>query len=169
VDAAQEVYAWGLRNPWRISFDRKTGHLWIADVGQNLWEEINVITKPGNLGWSIRESAHAFGPEGSGPREDLVEPIWEYDHQLGKSITGGHVYRGTKFPELQGKYLYADYVSGLIWALHYDESAKKVIANEGIPSTMMPIVSFGEDEAGEAYFMIVTADGKGVFTFAKAE
>jgi glucose/arabinose dehydrogenase len=169
ADAAQEVYAWGVRNPWRIAFDRKTGHMWVADVGQNLWEEINVITKPSNLGWSIRESAHTFGPEGIGVRDDVVEPIWEYDHQLGKSITGGHVYRGKKFPELEGKYLYADYVSGLIWALHYDEAAKKVVSNEGIPSKMMPIVSFGEDEAGEAYFMMVTPDGKGVFTFAKAE
>ncbi|MCY2967427.1 MAG: glucose sorbosone dehydrogenase, partial [Planctomycetota bacterium] len=85
---------------------------------------------------------------------------------VGSSITGGHVYRGKKVPALVGKYLYADYVTGKLWALQYDEKAKKVVTNHSIPSPKLPVISFGEDEAGEAYFMIVTADGQGVFQFA---
>jgi glucose/arabinose dehydrogenase len=165
--AKPEIYAYGLRNVWRMAFDRQTGTLWCADVGQNLWEEINLITKGGNYGWNVREGMHTFGAKGSGPRADLIEPIWEYDHQVGASITGGVVYRGKKIPELVGKYVYADYVTGKIWALKYDEQAKKVISNEAIPSQKMPVISFGEDEQGEVYFTIVTADGKGIFQFAR--
>lgn len=166
--ALPEIYAYGLRNVWRMSFDRQTGTLWCADVGQNLWEEIDLIVKGGNYGWSVREGSHMFGAKGSGPRPDLIDPIWEYDHQVGLSITGGVVYRGKKLPELTGKYIYADYVTGKIWALKYDESAKKVISNEAIPSQKLPVITFGEDEQGEVYFTIVTADGKGIFRFAKA-
>jgi glucose/arabinose dehydrogenase len=165
--AAPEIFAYGFRNPWRISFDRKTGHLWCADVGQNLWEEIDIVKLGGNYGWNFREGTKAFGNVAEPKGVVTEKPIWEYDHQVGKSITGGTVYRGKKFPELEGKYLYADYVSGLIWALHYDEAAGKVIANEGIPSDKLPIVSWGEDEAGEAYFMIVTPNGQGLYTFTK--
>lgn len=166
-NAQPEIYAYGLRNIWRMSFDRKTGTLWCADVGQNLWEEINLITKGGNYGWNLREGMHPFGLKASGPRPDLIEPIWEYDHQIGASITGGVVYRGKKLPELVGKYIYADYVTGKVWALKYDEAAKKVISNEAIPTDKLPIISFGEDEEGEVYFTLVTANGKGVFKFAK--
>jgi glucose/arabinose dehydrogenase len=167
-DALPEVYALGVRNIWRMAFDRETGTLWAGDVGQNLWEEIILVEKGGNYGWSVRESMHPFGPNGSGPRADLIEPIWEYDHQVGKSITGGHVYRGKKVPQLAGKYLYADYVSGKLWALKYDETAKKVASNEEIPvDTVMPVISFGEDEEGEAYFTIVAPKGDGIYTFAK--
>jgi glucose/arabinose dehydrogenase len=167
--AAPEVYALGLRNVWRMAFDRQTGTFWAADVGQNLWEEINLIVKGGNYGWSVREGRHVFGPEGSGPRPDLIEPIWEYDHQVGSSITGGHVYRGKRIPELFGKYLYADYVTGKVWALKYDEAAKKVVSNEAIPTPKMPIISFGEDELGEVYFNMVTPEGRGIFRFAHAK
>ncbi|MES2792536.1 MAG: PQQ-dependent sugar dehydrogenase [Planctomycetota bacterium] len=166
-DAQPEIYAYGLRNIWRMSFDRKTGTLWCADVGQNLWEEINLITKGGNYGWNLREGMHPFGLKASGPRPDLIEPIWEYDHQVGSSITGGVVYRGKKLPELVGKYIYADYITGKVWALKYDEAAKKVISNEAIPTNKLPIISFGEDEEGEVYFTLVTADGKGVYQFEK--
>jgi glucose/arabinose dehydrogenase len=162
-----EIYAYGLRNPWRMSFDRKTGDLWCADVGQNLWEEINLIKSGGNYGWNVREAMHPFGLKASGPRADLIEPIWEYDHQIGLSITGGLVYRGTKLPDLVGKYVYADYVTGKIWALKYDTAAKKIISNEAIPSDKLPIISFGEDEHGEIYFTMVSASGKGVFQFKK--
>ena len=164
--AQPEIYAYGLRNIWRMAFDRKTGTLWCADVGQNLWEEIDLIVKGGNYGWRLREGTHPFGPGGSGPRTDLIEPIWEYDHQVGSSITGGVVYRGTRIPELIGKYVYADYVTGKIWALHYDEQARKVVSNEAIRSDKLPIISFGEDEAGDVYFTMVTANGKGLFRFA---
>lgn len=169
ANAQPEIYAYGLRNIWRMSFDRQTGTLWCADVGQNLWEEINLITKGGNYGWNLREGMHPFGLKASGPRPELVEPIWEYDHQVGASITGGVVYRGKKLPQLAGKYVYADYVSGKIWALKYDEAAKKVISNEAIPSDKLPIISFGEDEEGEIYFTLVTADGRGIFKFAEAK
>ena len=94
--AREEVYAYGLRNVWRISFDRENGQLWAADVGQDTWEEINLIRKGGNYGWNLREGRHKFGPAGSEPRADLIEPIWEYHHDIGKSITGGNVYRGTQ-------------------------------------------------------------------------
>ncbi|OAI53921.1 glucose dehydrogenase [Planctomyces sp. SCGC AG-212-M04] len=162
-----EIFAYGFRNPWRIAFDRKTGHLWAADVGQNLWEEIDIVKLGGNYGWNFREGTKPFGSVAEPAGLKTEKPIWEYDHQVGKSITGGFVYRGKKFPELAGKYLYADYVSGLIWALNYDEAAGKVISNEGIPSEKLPIVSWGEDEAGEPYFMVVTANGTGLYTFAK--
>ncbi|HTI52556.1 MAG TPA: family 16 glycoside hydrolase [Planctomycetaceae bacterium] len=165
--ALPEIYAKGLRNVWRMAFDRQTGTLWCADVGQNLWEEINLIVKGGNYGWNLREGAHTFGRDGTGPRADLIEPIWEYDHQVGASITGGVVYRGKKIPELLGKYIYADYVTGKIWALKYDEAAKKVVTNEAIPSEKLPIITFGEDEQGEVYFTRVTADGKGIYRFVK--
>ena len=160
--ARGEIWAYGLRNPWRIAFDRQTGTLWCADVGQDLWEEIDLITKGGNYGWNLREGVHKFGPKGVAARGDLIEPIWEYHHETGKSITGGHVYRGKKFPQLAGCYLYADYVSGKVWALKYDEAAKKVVANYSIAGNIMPIMSFGEDEQGESYY---TTDTGQIYTF----
>lgn len=163
-----EIYASGLRNVWRMAFDRKTGLLWCADVGQNLWEEIDIIVAGGNYGWNLREGTHQFGPKGSGPRADLIEPIWQYDHQVGLSITGGLVYRGSKVPELAGKYLYADYVTGKVWALKYDERTKKVVSNESIPTQKMPVITFGDDEQGEVYFTLVTANGKGIYKFENA-
>ncbi|MEX1223691.1 MAG: PQQ-dependent sugar dehydrogenase, partial [Pirellulales bacterium] len=121
-DARGEIWAYGLRNPWRIAFDPKTGVLWCADVGQDLWEEVNLIVKGGNYGWNLREGMHPFekGGRASGPRPDLIEPIYEYHHDEGKSITGGNVYRGSRVPALQGKYLLADYVTGFHRALDYD-------------------------------------------------
>ena len=113
--ARGEIWAYGIRNVWRMSFDRKTGQLWAADVGQNLYEEINIIEKGGNYGWNLRESFHPFGPKGVGANKGMIEPIWEYHHDVGKSVTGGHVYRGKALPELEGYYLHADYVSSKIW------------------------------------------------------
>jgi glucose/arabinose dehydrogenase len=161
--AATEIWAYGLRNPWRIAFDRKTGRLWAGDVGQNLYEEIDLIVKGGNYGWNVREGLHPFGESGVGPRKELIEPIWEYHHDIGKSITGGLVYRGRRLPQLQGCYLYADYVSSSIWALKYDEAKKRVVANRPLARANVPIVSFGEDERGEAYFLGPTVSGQGIF------
>jgi len=166
-DAAPEIWAYGLRNPWRIAFDRKTGQLWCGDVGQNLFEEINLIEKGGNYGWNRREGLHPFGAKGTGPKKDLIDPIWEYHHDAGKSITGGTVYRGKALPELDGFYLYADYVSSKIWALKYDTQAKRVTANHAIKDPAKPIMSFGEDEQGEVYFLTVAANGKGIYRFVK--
>lgn len=162
-DARPEIWAYGLRNVWRMSFDRKTGAGWAADVGQNLFEEINLLTAGGNYGWSLREGLHPFGAGGVGPRKDLIDPIWEYHHDIGKSITGGLVYRGKRLPELDGAYLYADYVSGLIWALRYDYDQRRVTANQPIPSRNLPILSFGEDEQGEAYLLTYSNDGRGIY------
>lgn len=164
--ARPEIFALGVRNIWRMAFDRATGSLWAADVGQNLFEEINLVVKGGNYGWNLREAGHPFGSNAGAPGK-LIDPIFEYDHMVGSSITGGHVYRGKQVPALVGKYLYADYVSGKLWALKYDESQHKLISNESIASPKMPVISFGEDEAGESYFMIVTADGQGVFQFVE--
>jgi glucose/arabinose dehydrogenase len=167
TDARPEIWAYGLRNVWRMAFDHKTGVLWAGEVGQNLYEEINLIVRGGNYGWNRRESLHPFGPRGSDVRKDMIEPIWEYHHDIGKSITGGAVYRGQRIPELQGMYLYADYVSTRIWALRYDEEKKRVVANRPIRDPKIPVMSFGEDEKGEQYFMSYTNTGQGIYWFVK--
>ena len=165
-DAKGEIWAYGIRNIWRLAFDKKTGTLWAADVGQDIWEEINLVVKGGNYGWNKREGMHQFRPEGSQPKPEYIEPIWEYHHDLGRSITGGTVYRGTKVPALEGKYVYADYIKGTIWALTYDAAAKKVLANQEIKGNVLPVMSFGEDEAGELYY---TTTGNKVFRIVTAK
>ncbi|MCC6494069.1 MAG: PQQ-dependent sugar dehydrogenase [Pirellulales bacterium] len=150
--ARPEIWAYGIRNVWRIAFDRQTGVLWAGDVGQDTWEEIDIITRGGNYGWNLREGMHPFGDRGSDPRPDLIEPIWEYHHDVGKSITGGNVYRGQAVPELNGAYLYADWVGGQVWALWYDFDAQRVTANRPVVKKGAPVMTFGEDDAGELYY-----------------
>jgi glucose/arabinose dehydrogenase len=166
--ARPEIWAYGLRNVWRMAFDRKTGKLWASDVGQNLYEEIDILEAGGNYGWNLREGLHPFGTRGSGPRKDLIEPIWEYHHDIGKSLTGGAVYRGWRLPELDGAYLYADYVTAKIWALRYDEAKRRVVANQRIRDPNVPVLSFGEDEKGEIYFMTYTNTGRGIYWFVRS-
>ena len=173
--AMPEIYAYGFRNPWRLTNDPETGRMWVADVGQNLWEEIDVLQAGGNYGWNYLEATHRFGnrlPEGR-PLADreLIAPVWEYDHQIGKSITGGMVYRGTSAPALTDHYVYADYVTGKLFALAYEEAGEgvRVTGNVGIPSGHMPVVTFGRDEAGEVYFGTAAPDGRGVFKFVADE
>jgi len=166
-DARPEIWAYGLRNIWRMAFDKATGQLWAADVGQNLYEEIDIITKGGNYGWNRREGLHPFGPKGTGHRPEYIDPIWEYHHALGKSITGGSVYRGSRLSELQGYYIYGDYVSAKIWALKYDEAKKRVVANRPIKDRNIPVFSFGEDEQGEIYLLTATRNGQGIYRFDK--
>ncbi len=164
--AQPEIFATGFRNIWRMSFDRQTKAFWVADVGQNLWEEINVVTRGGNYGWNPREGMHSFTANGSQPSKEFIEPIWEYHHDIGKSVTGGHVYRGKKVPALAGMYLYADYVTGKVWALEYDSAKNQATANHRIESgSSLPVMSFGEGEDGEIYFM--TTQGK-LHKFASA-
>ncbi len=165
-----EIYAWGLRNPWRFSFDRGTGRLFCGDVGQKLWEEIDIIVKGGNYGWRFMEGNHCFNPKENCESPDLILPIHEYDHSEekgGLSVTGGYVYRGSQFPELQGKYVFADYSTSRIWTL--EEKDGKWAATEHLrPGFYIP--TFGEDEAGEVYLCSkfrgviyqVTATGKEV-------
>ena len=167
--AQPEIFAYGFRNVWRLTVDRKTGALWAADVGQDFWEEVNIVKPGGNYGWSIREASYPFNNKTMVPTDPPIAPVWEYDHQLGKSITGGFVYRGTRLPELQGMYLYADFISGKIWALEYDEAAGKVTRNLGVATTGFPVLAFGEDEAGEVYYTIETVDGKGIYRFDPVE
>jgi glucose/arabinose dehydrogenase len=148
-----EIWALGLRNPWRYSFDRLTGDLYIGDVGQNKWEEIDFLgadSPPGaNFGWDFWEGFHHF--EGS-PPENLtpISPIWEYDHSLGCSVTGGVVYRGG-LPDWQGIYLYGDFCTGFVWGLFRD--AEGIWQNELLFETSAQITSFGEDESGEVYLV----------------
>jgi glucose/arabinose dehydrogenase len=165
--ARPEVWAYGLRNVWRMAFDRKTGELWAGDVGQDLYEEIDLVVRGGNYGWRVREGLHPFGAQGSGPRPDLIEPIWEYRHDVGKSIIGGTVYRGRRLPELEGQYLYADYISNKLWALRYDRAAQRVVANRGIRDPNVPVLSFGEDEQGEVYFLTFSVTGQGIYRFVR--
>jgi len=166
ADALPEIYAYGLRNVWRMSFDA-AGRLWAADVGQGLYEEINLVQPGGNYGWSIREGLHPFGKKGVSSRKNLREPIWEYDHEIGKSITGGLVYRGS-VTDLKGKYLYADYVSQKLWALTYDEKLGRVTGNQPIAAPNLAVMSFGEDERGEAYIMGATPSGRGIYRITVA-
>ena len=167
--AKPEIYAYGFRNIWRMSVDQQSGAVWVADVGQDFWEEINIVKPGGNYGWSVREASFPFNNTAQKIVDPPLPPIWEYDHQIGKSITGGFVYRGARLPELFGMYVYADFISGKIWALKYDPVTGKVTQNLGIASTGFPVLAFGEDEAGEIYYSIETISGKGIYRFDRAE
>ncbi len=167
--ALPEIYAYGFRNVWRLSVDRKTGRLWVGDVGQDLWEEVNIVRRGGNYGWSIREATYPFSNTPTKIQEEPIEPVWEYDHRVGKSITGGFVYRGSRVPELVGSYVYADFVSGKLWALKYDEASGQVVKNMSIPSPRTPVLSFGEDEQGEVFYMVENVNGRGIFRFERAK
>ena len=167
--AKPEIYAYGFRNIWRFAFDRKTGELWAGEVGQNLFEEIVIVKKGENFGWSVREALHPFGTKGVGVQANIVEPIWEYHHDIGRSITGGNVYRGKEVPALDGLYLYSDYVSGKTWALKYDEAKGRVTANHELAKAPIAVMSFGEDESGELYLMGTSTTGQGIFKFAKSK
>ena len=159
ADVRDEIWAVGLRNPWRFSFDRQTGDLWIADVGQNQWEEVNFTPATGagglNYGWPIMEATHCTG--GDCNAAGLEMPILEYGREGGCSITGGYVYRGQAFPALIGVYLYADYCSGEIWAAAPDSAGGW--NSSVLLQTNLAITSFGEDENGELY---IVDDGGGV-------
>jgi uncharacterized repeat protein (TIGR03806 family) len=145
-----EIFAWGFRNPWRWSFDRVTGKLWVGDVGQNLWEEVDIVGSGGNYGWDCREGAHDYQPENCSGQA-LVEPVAEYDHNLGNSITGGFVYRGSAIQDLAGRYVFGDFGSGRIWALNDDGNSG--YQRVEILDTAYNISAFGEDQAGELYFV----------------
>jgi glucose/arabinose dehydrogenase len=151
--ARPEIYDYGLRNPWRFSFDRATGDLWIADVGQDRYEEINVARSPNtaglNFGWNIMEAHACYEPSDGCRRKGLEMPVAAYPHSKGCSVSGGFVYRGTSQPALSGGYFYGDYCSGIMWALN----AKR--PNKDGPAVVLRsghnISTFGENEAGELF------------------
>jgi glucose/arabinose dehydrogenase len=145
-----EVWAFGLRNPWRYSFDRH-GRLIVADVGQDLWEEVSVVSKGDNLGWNIREGKHCFEPKEKCKQEGLTEPVYEYGREDGSSITGGYVYEGNAVPALRGKYVFGDFVSGRLWAMAIpSESGAAVTASTLGKWPILPS-TFGQDAEGEVY------------------
>jgi quinoprotein glucose dehydrogenase len=158
-----EIWAYGLRNVWRMSFDRETGELWAGEVGQDKWEEVDIITRGGNYGWNVLESLHDF-KKGRLQGGAAIDPIIEYPHNArlaseckfpehtpGLSITGGYVYRGKKYPPLQGVYLYSDFVLGTVWGLKYENG--KVVTHGVLlkENAVRQISSFAEDRAGELY------------------
>jgi glucose/arabinose dehydrogenase len=157
--AAPEVWAYGLRNPWRFSFDRETGDLFIGDVGQNAWEEISVQPADSaggeNYGWNLLEGTHCY-PEGEDcDPAGTVLPVAEYGHDLGISVTGGYVYRGTSISDLVGVYVFADYGSGNVWGLARDEGGTWQLAEP--VATDLTVSSFSEDASGELY--VTSFDG----------
>jgi glucose/arabinose dehydrogenase len=151
------VYAKGLRNPWRFSFDRKTGALWIGDVGQDEWEEVDYL-RPGrpagaNLGWNGYEGTHVYDRTAAArlDRGKLVWPATEYSHSLGTSVTGGYVYRGSAIPALRGWYVFGDFAAGRVWAMNGPRGTPKALP--GADRAVENISSFGEDAAGELYIV----------------
>jgi putative heme-binding domain-containing protein len=151
--ARPEIWALGLRQPWKFSFDRATGDLWCGNVGQDLWEQIYLIEKGGNYGWSVMEGSHPFRPErprGPGP---IQMPIVEHDHANFRSITGGFVYQGSRLPELRGSYIYGDYDTGRIWAFRFDRSQRKVLDHRELYQSQLRLIDFAEDAHGELYLL----------------
>jgi glucose/arabinose dehydrogenase len=144
-----EIYAWGLRNPWRWSFDRVNGSLWLGDVGQDAWEEIDLVHNGDNLGWNLWEGSHCY-KAGACRSEGVVMPLAEYSHKLGCSVTGGYVYRGLDVPALYGQYLYGDFCSGTIWELDSGNprAGPRILLESGLR-----IASFAEGRDGELYLL----------------
>jgi glucose/arabinose dehydrogenase len=155
-----EVWAYGLRNPWRMSFDRKTSELWVGDVGQDKWEEIDIVQRGGNYGWSVMEGKHEYNPSRK-TQVPLTGPVLDYPHNpkdadppaafSGPCITGGYVYRGKRLKGFEGVYFYADYVLGWVRALHLQNG--KVDMDEAVIEQPENISSFGEDANGELYLL----------------
>ncbi|HEY3107718.1 MAG TPA: PQQ-dependent sugar dehydrogenase, partial [Chloroflexota bacterium] len=147
-----EIWAYGLRNPWRFSFDRQTHDLYIADVGQGSWEEIDFQSASSgggeNYGWRLLEGAHCFNPSTNCPTAGLTMPVAEYSHASGCSVSGGYVYRGPLYPRMRGVYFYGDYCSGQLWGLSRDGAAWQ---SQQLLGTAKNISTFGEDEAGNLY------------------
>lgn len=146
---AQEVYAWGFRNPWRMSFDRANGQLWAGDVGQRRWEEVDRIIRGGNYGWNTLEGNECF-ERSTCNRAGLIPPRAVYGHDLGCAVTGGYVYRGNEWPELRGWYVYGDFCRGRVWAVNSATDSGDPVQ---LMDTDLAISSFGQDWNGELYLV----------------
>lgn len=153
LNARDEIYAYGLRNVWRFSWDLETGLLWAADVGQNEWEEIDIIYSGLNYGWNEMEANHCYPPGSNCNPNNFEPPIYEYELYVDGvcSVTGGYVYRGENLWMLEGKYIYGDWCTGDIWALTYDDNSNQVI-NTDLLQSGINITSFGTDENNELFF-----------------
>ena len=149
--ARPEIWAYGFRNPWRISVDSATGDLWVGDVGWDLWEMIHRVQKGGNYGWSIMEGPQPVKPANPRGPTPILPPLLVHPHTEARSITGGRVYHGTRLPELQGAYIYGDYMTGRIWALRQTDG--RVTWQQELAVTPVRVVAFGEDSAGELYLV----------------
>lgn len=161
--ARPEVYAYGLRQLWRFSFDRQTGDLWGGEVGQDLWEMVYKVQKGGNYGWSVQEGTHPFRPERQRGPTPILPPVVEHSHTDFRSITGGFVYRGQRLPELAGHYIYGDFDTGRIWSFR---PGAAISDHRELARTTYRIVGFGEDAGGEIYFLDFT--GGGIHQLVKA-
>jgi glucose/arabinose dehydrogenase len=149
VGARSEIYAYGFRNPWRISFDDATGQLWAGDVGQDRVEEVNLVQPGGNYGWNRLEGTACYNTTIC-DQSGTILPVAEYTHEFGCSVSGGHVYRGEAMPELQGWYVYGDFCSGRIWAVNVEGERKTPIP---IADSGRTIAAFAQDPAGELYIV----------------
>jgi quinoprotein glucose dehydrogenase len=176
--ARKETYAWGFRNIWRFSWDQKTGDLWGGDVGERIWEEVDLIVKGGNYGWCVREGAHHFKP--GAPGAQYIDPVIEYPHSpkflkesqfpkhgIGICVIGGYVYRGKKYPSLDGIYTYADFGLGTIFGLRYDGT--KVTDYGTLLAQPKNISSFAEDSDGELYLLTLSEHHDGHIFAIEAE
>lgn len=162
-DIRPEIWAYGLRNPWRMTADRKSGQIWVAQNGQDLWEQAYLLQKGANYGWSVMEGSHPFYPRRKLGPTPLVLPTVEHHHSEARSLTGGVVYRGQRFPELQGAYVYGDYSTGRIWAVRHD--GKKVVKHWEICSSRLAITGFGTDAKGEILVCDYRRDDAGLYRF----
>jgi uncharacterized repeat protein (TIGR03806 family) len=143
-----EIFAWGFRNPWRFSFDRDTGELWAGDVGQNLWEEVDLVVRGGNYGWSAKEGDGCFGRD-TCDVPDAIDPVATYRNSGAASVIGGYVYRGSRLPDLFGAYVYSDYYLGTVWAVRPGEVPVVLHRSGG-----RRVAAWAEDEAGELYGVV---------------
>jgi glucose/arabinose dehydrogenase len=153
-----EIFAWGFRNPWRWSFDREGGQLWLGDVGSHDREEVDRVTKGGNYGWRCMEGTRATALTCGSPATPLLAPVAEYDHTLGVAVSGGYVYRGTAIPGLVGRYVFGDYGSGRIWHIATDTEATMTMTSSDVAfRASANIASFTEDTNGELLIVDVTS------------
>jgi putative heme-binding domain-containing protein len=154
--ARPEIWAFGVRNPWRMSFDPATGNLWLGDVGQDLWEMIYLVKRGGNYGWSVMEGSHPFYPERKIGPAPISPPIVEHHHSEARSITGGYVYHGKRLPELANHYIYCCYQTGTVWGFRYENG--RVLDHRVLADSTYHCAGFGRDHADELYLVALSGE-----------